>query len=102
MNPFEEINDNNTLKNNVDIEIWVETFGRKSNTYISGLLFSLNELKEHVKTMKRNIGCNGTIKKYMKDDNEIDVILLQGEHTNYVVKYLIDLNISKDNIHIRG
>ena len=113
MNPFDDINllndnnntlknNNNTLKNNVNIDIWMETMGRKKNTYISGWHLSQDELKEHIKNIKKKNGCNGTMKKYIKDDTEIDVVLLQGDHVKYIVKYLNDLDISSDNIHIRG
>jgi translation initiation factor 1 (eIF-1/SUI1) len=102
MNPFDEIINNNTLKNDVNIDIWMETAGRKKNTYISGWFLPQEELKEHLKNIKKKNGCNGTFKKYVKDDNEIDVVLLQGDHVRYMIKYLNDLNISLDNIHIRG
>ena len=108
LNPFEENNNtlnqnnNNTLKNEINIEIWLETYGRKKNTYISGWVLQQDELKEHIKNIKKKNGCNGTQKKYVKDENEIDVILLQGDHIKYMVKYLNDLDISLDNIHIRG
>jgi translation initiation factor 1 (eIF-1/SUI1) len=103
MNPFEEENNNNNnLKKGINIEIWLETYGRKKNTYISGWLLSNDELKEHIKIIKKKNGCNGTIKKYIKDDNEIEVVLLQGDHIKYITKYLNDLDISLENIYIRG
>ena len=103
INPFEEniINSNN-LKNEICIDIWVETFGRKKNTYISGWMLSKLDIKEHLKNIKKQNGCNGTLKKYLKDNTEIDVLMLQGNHIQYMVKYLNDLNISLDNIHIKG
>ena len=111
MNPFEEennininnsINNNNNLKNEINIEIWIETNRRKKNTYISGWILPLDELKEHIKNIKKKNGCNGTIKKYINDNKEIDVLLFQGDHIIFIVKYLRELNISIDNIHIRG
>ena len=46
MNPFEEnIIITNNLKNEINIDIWIETFGRKKNTYISGWILSDLELK---------------------------------------------------------
>jgi translation initiation factor 1 (eIF-1/SUI1) len=103
MNPFEEnTNNNNNLKNEINIEIWVETNGRKKNTYISGWILPLEELKEHIKNIKKKNGCNGTIKKYINDNKEIDVLLLQGNHIQFILTYLNELNIPQDSIHIRG
>ena len=103
MNPFEEnIIITNNLKNEINIDIWIENFGRKKNKYISGWILSDLELKEHLKNIKKKNGCNGTLKKYIKDNNEIDILMLQGNHIQYMVKYLNDLNISLDNIHIKG
>ena len=103
MNPFEEnTNNNNNLKNEINIEIWVETNGRKKNTYISGWILPLEELKEHIKNIKKKNGCNGTIKKYINDNKEIDVLLLQGNHIQFILTYLNELKIPQDSIHIRG
>ena len=103
MNPFEDnIITTNNLKNEINIDIWVETFGRKKNTYISGWLLPELEIKEHLKNIKKKNGCNGTIKKYIKENNEINVVMLQGNHAQYMTNYLNDLNISLDNIHIKG
>ena len=79
-----------------------ETNRRKKNTYISGWILPLEELKEHIKNIKKKNGCNGTIKKYINDNKEIDVLLFQGDHIIFIVKYLRELDISIDNIHIRG
>lgn len=105
MNPFEENNinfTNNILINDINIEIWIETFGRKKNTYISGWNIPNNEIKEYLKIIKKKNGCNGTIKKYLKDNIEIDIIMLQGDHIQFMTKFLNDLNITLDNIHIKG
>ena len=116
MNPFENtINDiSKDIKNNSDmeisefskhdykIEIWMEIFGRKKNTFISGWNIEESELKEHLKNIKKKIGCNGTIKK--KNINSIDkiVVLLQGDHIVYMNNYLITNNINSECIHIKG
>jgi len=47
-NEFEE-----ELLNNTIIDIWVEVNGRKKNTYIYGWDLELNELKDHLRTIKK-------------------------------------------------
>jgi translation initiation factor 1 (eIF-1/SUI1) len=98
-NPFEneKININNF--ENLLIEIWVEQFGKKKNTYISGWNLNENELKEHIKIFKRKHGCNGTLK--INNDN-IKVIMFQGEHINHIINYLKNLEININNINIKG
>jgi len=71
-------------KYNLGIEIWIEQFGRKKNTYISGWNLEDNDLKEHIKIFKRSYGCNGTIKT---NDNNIKVIMFQGDQIDNIILY---------------
>ena len=98
--PFK--NDNNDKieeKYNLGIEIWIEQFGRKKNTYISGWNLDDNELKEHIKIFKRNHGCNGTLKI---NENNIKVVMFQGDQINNIISYFKKINIDIDNINIKG
>jgi translation initiation factor 1 (eIF-1/SUI1) len=92
----------NTTSIDYKIEIWLETMGRKKNTYISGWNISENEVKEHLKYIKKKNGCNGTIKKNINDTNEKIVILLQGDHRYYMYDYLHNQGINQEYIHIKG
>jgi len=81
--------------NNNLIEIWVEANGRKKNTYLSGWKLELTKLKEHLTFIKKKNGCNGSI----KNNNTLH---LQGDHIEYITKYLIDNGCNKNNITIKG
>jgi translation initiation factor 1 (eIF-1/SUI1) len=104
MNPFEDISTNNTMNTNTKIDIWVEKRGRKTNTYVSGWDIPEEELKEHIKSIKKNNGCNGTLKEISNESTEqlLKVIHLQGDHSVYFNKYLISHNIDPNNINIKG
>ena len=84
MNPFEEINEICTKES--IINIWIEQYGRKKITYISGWDINDKDLQEHVKYIKKHNGCNGTIKN--------KVIQLQGDHVLYIKSYLNKQNIN--------
>ena len=104
MNPFEEID---TIKENQIklIEIWMETSGRKKNTYIVGLNLTDIELKEHIKIIKKKNGCNGTLKEMSSSDDKskmFKVIHLQGDHIEFMKEYLISQNIDSSLIKIKG
>ena len=110
MNPFqvnEDITDTNKLTdadkliNQSTIEIWTENRGRKTDTYIYGLLYNNNELKQHLKIVKKKFGCNGSIKTIMKDSDNIQVFHIQGNHKHNMINYLIDLDFSKDQLIIK-
>jgi translation initiation factor 1 (eIF-1/SUI1) len=97
-NEFEE-----ELLNNTIIDIWVEVNGRKKNTYIYGWDLELNELKDHLRTIKKKKGCNGTIKKITNDEyGTVSVLQLQGNHAEYVKTYIVNTGIDDDNIRIKG
>ena len=103
---FESLNtDNiktNNIINNTKIEIWIETSGRKKNTFISGWNINNNELKNHLKYIKKKNGCNGTIKDITIDSIKKIVILLQGDHVDYIYNYLIQNGITNTDIYIKG
>jgi translation initiation factor 1 (eIF-1/SUI1) len=104
MNPFEEIIEQ--LNNETSlIEIWVEVSGRKKNTYITGWMLSDTELKEHIKIIKKKIGCNGTLKELNCHGDKsliIKAIQLQGEHIDYMKDYLKDQMIDVNLIRVKG
>lgn len=104
MNPFQNINVESTENNQSDITIWVETNGRKKNTYVSGWNLSDDKLKEHLTFIKKKNGCNGTIKFVTTVDNDEPVksLQLQGNHSEYLFKYLTDNGCDKNLINIRG
>ena len=107
MNPF-EIERDDKIKIDEIIEIWVENRGRKSDTYLQGWSISLDELKEHLKNIKRNKGCNGSIKT--QDTDEIKesetkiqhILQLQGNHKYFLQTYLVEHGILNENIKIKG
>jgi translation initiation factor 1 (eIF-1/SUI1) len=104
MNPFEEINE--TLNNETSlIEMWVEVSGRKKNTFIIGWNLPDAELKEHIKIIKKKIGCNGTLKELNSNgDNSIIIkaIQLQGDHVDYMKDYLKEQMIDINLIRVKG
>ena len=104
---FQEINDINNEKSFMTryenkIELWTEICRRKKNTYISGWDICIDELKNHLKYIKKKTACNGTIKKLNSNNDDKYIILLQGDHINFIVNYLYEQNINKDNIYIKG
>lgn len=107
MNPFEanyneEISDSNKLINESIIEIWTEDRGRKTDTYVYGLPYNENELKDHLKIVKRKFGCNGSIKELLKDTGNIKVFHIQGNHKTNIINYLLEIGLNKDQLIIKG
>jgi translation initiation factor 1 (eIF-1/SUI1) len=103
MNPFESDVENNTYipKLDTDIEIWSEDRGRKSDTIISGLPLTKEELLSHVKIIKKKKGCNGTIKELVGDDGNTSLIIqIQGKQNEYLKEYFS--NIGFNNIKLKG
>ena len=104
MNPFDEINETINKESTI-IEIWIEVSGRKKNTFISGWNLSDTELKEHIKTIKKKNGCNGTLKIISINGDEsvqYKVIQLQGDHIDYMQNYLREQMIDSNLIRIKG
>tara|TARA_A100001015_G_C14577721_1_gene551648 strand:- start:210 stop:557 length:348 start_codon:yes stop_codon:yes gene_type:complete len=105
---FDSSNDNdnnNNLNVNNNIEIIVESRGRKKNTYLTGWINDINVLKEHLKKLKREIGCNGSVKSSKNDKNKL-VFHLQGDRRDKLFEYLTNAkynnNIDPQFITIRG
>lgn len=96
MNPFNDDIDNNDdndksmfiLNKDNLIEIWNDTRGRKSDTYISGLPLKKEELLLHLKCIKKTKGCNGSIKETLDENNNNSYLFhIQGNHTSFLIKY---------------
>ena len=104
MNPFEDYSNNvESTFTKSSINIWVEANGRKHNTYVSGWEISDDEIKEHLKTIKKKNGCNGSIKEMEVNGNAVErVMQLQGDHADYVKKYIVSTGILESNIYIKG
>jgi len=104
MNPFENDDTNtNTYIPLEDkcIEIWKEVKSGKTNTYISGLLFSKEELMLYLKQIKKSKGCNGSIKESLDDNNNnLYIFHLQGDHINYLIEFFKQKEIN--NIKLKG
>lgn len=109
MNPFEENNEepqdtNVTNDTDTNVNIWVVINGRKKNTYITGWNIPEDDLKEHLKTIKKKNGCNGSVKSLPNESNNGFVITMQfqGDHADYVKDYLIKNGVDVNNIQVRG
>ena len=107
MNPFDELDDHKTitLAEEVNIQIWVETSGRKKNTYISGWNIDMATLKLHLKTIKNGINCGGSIKEIPNEsgDGTIQTLQLQGNHIDYILLYIQKYGkIDRKYISVKG
>lgn len=101
MDFFNDFN-NDTKFKELNIEIWVEQNGRKKNTYISGWEISNEELKSHLKIIKKKNGCNGTIKTLSNGSETIQVMQFQGDQSEFIKKYIIIQGVNDNNIRIKG
>jgi len=102
MNPYENEEENKqTIVRKV--EIWLDN-GKKKQTFISGLVYPMEELKEHLKFLKKKVAGNGSIKENEEnknENNEIEYIIqLQGSHVEIVQEYFKSKGIT--DISIRG
>jgi translation initiation factor 1 (eIF-1/SUI1) len=103
MDPFNLDKKNDfDFEDNFTIEIWVERRGRKKNTYLSGWDLEKSELKNHLKTLKKSLGCNGCIKNITTDKEDIKVLHLQGDRVNDLNTYLLKNSVTEESITIRG
>jgi translation initiation factor 1 (eIF-1/SUI1) len=102
MDLFDEFNNDTNMSKQVNIEIWVDQNGRKKNTYISGWEISDDELKTHLKIIKKKNGCNGTIKTLTNNLEAIQVMQFQGDQSDFVKKYISEQGIDIKNIRIKG
>jgi translation initiation factor 1 (eIF-1/SUI1) len=98
---FNEFNDFNTDLNNSNIIIFSEQNGRKKNTYVIGWNISKENMKEHLKILKRKHGCNGSIKVKNFQGEEYIAMHLQGEWKDEVKLYLENLGINEDEIDVK-
>lgn len=75
---------------------------RKSISYVEGWNLEIKELKTHLKTLKKKLGCNGTVQ--VKKINNIDTIifLLQGDKRYELINYLVKEGINENNITVIG
>tara|TARA_B100000161_G_C33496755_1_gene389668 strand:+ start:527 stop:847 length:321 start_codon:yes stop_codon:yes gene_type:complete len=103
-NPFEEDNDvslenkNNALDNEINVLLWKEKKGRKTNTYASGWNIDESELKQYLKEFKKSHGCNGSI----KSDEENLIMHLQGDKVDDVAKFMVSKGVKEENIRLKG
>jgi len=74
-----------------DVTIWIETHGKKKNTFIKGLKFDELGLKEHLKNIKKKHGCNGSLK-----DN---ILQFQGDNIHNLVPYFNSIEITKITVN---
>ena len=99
MNPFENTDD--IIKYKItEIILWLDKKGRKSITHIEGWNDDIDKLKEHIKIIKKTLACNASISiDTIKKTNSIQ---LQGDHIDYIYKYLINNGIDNEFIKIKG
>ena len=72
--------------------------GRKVNLYISGWDISEAQKKDHLKNLKKTLGCNGSIKSMIVNNTNENVLHLQGDHTSDVKNYLINNGVDENLI----
>ena len=98
---------NNTLSfddndfNEIKIIIHSENRGRKTNTYIIDWNIDKEDMKAHLKNLKKKHGCNGSIKTKLYQGENKEVIHLQGQLKSEVKTYLMSLDISENNIEVK-
>jgi len=98
---------NNTISfddndfNEIKIIIHSENRGRKSNTYIIDWDIDKNQMKLHLKNLKKKHGCNGSIKTKLYQGENKEVIHLQGQLKLEVKEYLMSLDIDENNIEVK-
>ena len=101
-NPFgSNLNTTNEIFKQQNITLFSEKRGRKTNSYISGWEIDEEEMKMHLKNLKKKFACNGSVKSIEMDGNMQTVIHIQGDHIDHLVKYLIENDISQENINIK-
>ena len=94
-------NDENLCFEDNIITISKNRRGRKINLFISDWNITKDEMKEHLKNLKKSLGCNGSIKTETIEGVEKCVLHLQGDHTDKIKEYLINNNIDKSKINIK-
>jgi translation initiation factor 1 (eIF-1/SUI1) len=98
---FNDFNEFDTDLVDSNITIFSEQHGRKKNTYVVGWDIKKEEMKEHLKTLKRKYGCNGSIKMKNYQGEDVESMHLQGEWKEEVKAYLEDHGINSNNIEVK-
>lgn len=75
------------------ITIMGSSRGRKADTYIINWELPEEELKAHLKKMKQDFGCNGSIKMVEFEGKEVKALHLQGDKIKKTEEFLKKLNI---------
>jgi translation initiation factor 1 (eIF-1/SUI1) len=91
---FEETSEKELSSNK--LEIRVVKNGRKSVTYLDGWELEKEDLKAHMKELKKKHGCNGSVKE---KDGKV-VFMLQGEKSDELIEYLKKVGIKGSDIKI--
>lgn len=96
--PFDTEN-NNIFPKELKVQVLLQTMGRKKITFLTGWNINNEELKDHMKNIKKKNGCNGTIKTL--EDNKTE-IQFQGDLVDFLKDYLVKSGIEPNNIIIKG
>ena len=89
-------------EDNIFIEVWIEPGkGKRLSTYVSGWNIDDINLKDHLKSIKKSRGCNGSIKELTGDTGKIKVLQLQGNQKDYVIEYIKGTGIDESSIKIK-
>lgn len=115
MDPFEQEEDIKPIIN--DVTISTQSIGKRTVTFISGLPYDKETMKQHLSTLKKKNGCSGSLKDEKKikdkkdnekkitsnlavDDNDDDnkndsnlVLLFQGDQVDNLKTYFNNLGI---------
>ena len=75
------------------IIIFSDGTGKRKNTYIVKWPISKEDMKPHLKKLKIQLACSGSIKTITYDSKDELVIHLQGYHVHALNRYLSSLNI---------
>ena len=94
-----DFGDTNTEKKFTKLELVIKVDkrnARKNITYLTGWELEIDDLKAHMKNIKKKYGCNGSVKKKV---NKI-IFLLQGDKSKELIEYLKTEHISDNNIKL--
>nr|QFG74321.1 MAG: hypothetical protein [Megaviridae environmental sample] len=101
-NTFGAFDDSNLDDLDSYITLFTQRNGRRVTTNAVGIKMNKDELKTHLKELKRTNGCNGTIKTISYDGKEQIALQLQGDKMDIIQTYLTDtMNINKENITVK-
>ena len=102
MNPFEcDEESTNTLGPVImNITVWKESRGRKTNTYVTGWNLDKDQLKGYIKEFKQKHGCNGSLKD--DEDEEGYKLHFQGDKIDKVIELMKSKGVDENAISIKG